>query len=306
MYHLWLYYTPASLYNPQHSPTNANFEFAMFDPATITPAEWESLKHDETATEIESINPASSLLSLWDSSRLHKLQEALRSHVPFWMRKKRATGSVSASLGQGEMEQQDGRRLLEAYKKLWPHAINSFAERILTADAIIQFNKGLCMGALWHLTKVFPDALCRPLIFQFCEMASRMTFEDDSSLQSAILDAYEITEGMMGSPFPTVNKVLPLSADTTLYLASARVSYDGLILKSLDNTIESFHLDYPTNEHDTPISSARLISEPAETSNVHMSSELVKNKIQAGAMKMIAPSRSWRDYPSRDNESLPS
>lgn len=160
--------------------------------------------------------------------------------------------------------------------------------------------------ALWHLTKVFPDALCRPLIFRFCEMASRMTFEDDSSLQSAILDAYEITEGMMGSPFPTVNKVLPLSADTTLYLASARVSYDGLILKSLDNTIESFHLDCPTNEHDTPISSARLISEPAETSNVHMSSELVKNKIQAGAMKMIAPSRSWRDYLSRDNESLPS
>ncbi|CVL10251.1 uncharacterized protein FPRN_00844 [Fusarium proliferatum] len=91
-------YTIPSLYNPQHSPTNANVEFAMVDPATITPAEWESLKHDETATEIESINPASSLLSLW----LHKLQEALRSHVPFWMRKKGATGSVSASLGKAK------------------------------------------------------------------------------------------------------------------------------------------------------------------------------------------------------------
>ncbi|RKL26779.1 hypothetical protein BFJ72_g13561 [Fusarium proliferatum] len=40
----------------------------MVDPATITPAEWESLKHDETATEIESINPASSLLSLCTSA----------------------------------------------------------------------------------------------------------------------------------------------------------------------------------------------------------------------------------------------
>ncbi|KAF5542531.1 hypothetical protein FMEXI_7505 [Fusarium mexicanum] len=163
------------------------------------------------------------------------------------------------------------------------------AERILAAEAIIQLDKGLCIGALWYLTKVLPDALHRPLIFQFCEMASKMTFDDDRSLQSAILDAYEMTEGMMGSPFPAVNKVAPLSADTTLYLGSARVSYDDLILKSLDNTIESLHLDCPTNEQDTPMSSATLIADPAETSDVHMASELVKLKIQADAMKMIAP-----------------
>lgn len=129
-----------------------------------------------------------------------------------------------------------------------------------------------------------------------------MTFEDDSSLQSAILDAYEITKGMMGSPFPTVNKLLPLSADTTLYLASARVSYDDLILKSLDNTIESLHLDCPTNEQNTPINTATLIAELAETSDVHVASELVKLKIQADAMRMIAPLRSWRDYISKDKD----
>ncbi|KAF5235792.1 hypothetical protein FANTH_11489 [Fusarium anthophilum] len=170
--------------------------------------------------------------------------------------------------------------------------MNFLAERMLAADAIIQLDKGLCIGALWYFTKVLPDALYRPLIFQFREMASKMTFDDDRSLQSTILDAREMTEGMMGSPFPTVNRVAPLSADTTLYLGSARVSYDDLILKSLDNTIESLHLDCPTNEQDTPMSSATLIVDPAETSDVHMASELVKLKIQADAMKMITPLRS--------------
>ncbi|KAF4436258.1 hypothetical protein FACUT_6650 [Fusarium acutatum] len=200
------------------------------------------------------------------------------------------------------MEQQDAHRLFEAYKKLWPQAMNSSAERISAADAIIQLDRDLCMGALRHLTQVLPDALYRPLIFLFCEMPSRMTFDDGRSLQSAILDAYEMTEGMMDSPFPTVNKVVPLSADTTLYLASARVSYDDLILKSLDYTIKSLHLDRPTNEPDTPISSAPLIASLAETSDVQMTSELVKLKIQADAMKMIAPLRSWRDYISKDKD----
>ncbi|KAF5651088.1 uncharacterized protein FTJAE_265 [Fusarium tjaetaba] len=204
-------------------------------------------------------------------------------------------------LGQGDMTRRGARRLLEAYK-LWPHAINSVAERILTTDSIVQLNDGLCMGALWHLTEVLPDALYRPLIFQFCETASRMTFDDDRSLQAAILDAYEMTEGMMGSPFPTVHKVLPLSAETTLYLASARVSYDDLILKSLDKTIQSLHLDCPTNEQDTPIDSATLIATLAETSDVHLASELVKLKIQADAMKMVAPLRSWRKYISKDKD----
>ncbi|KAJ9428992.1 hypothetical protein QL093DRAFT_2571734 [Fusarium oxysporum] len=172
-------------------------------------------------------------------------------------------------LGRGDMNQQDARRLLEAYKKLWPQAMNSLAERILTTDAIIQLNKGLCEGALWHLTEVLPDALYRPLIFQFCEMASRLTFDDDTSLPSAILDAYEMIEGTMGNA---------------------------------DSTIASLHLDYPASEQEAPISSARLGSELTETSDLQMARDLVKYKIQADAMISIAPLRSLRDALSRDND----
>uniref|UniRef100_A0A0D2X8V1 Uncharacterized protein n=1 Tax=Fusarium oxysporum (strain Fo5176) TaxID=660025 RepID=A0A0D2X8V1_FUSOF len=112
-------------------------------------------------------------------------------------------------LGRGDMNQQDARRLLEAYKKLWPQAMNSLAERILTTDAIIQLNKGLCEGALWHLTEVLPDALYRPLIFQFCEMASRLTFDDDTSLPSAILDA---TIASLHLDYPASEQEAPISS----------------------------------------------------------------------------------------------
>ncbi|KAF4502951.1 hypothetical protein FAGAP_817 [Fusarium agapanthi] len=222
-------------------PTPMLNVIALADPATITPAEWESLKNDETATEVGPVNPASSLLSLcmtlavYDETGstddlqglLTASQIARGSSKPCTLldEKKGGYWECIRQLGQGEMEQQDAQRLLEAYKELWPQAMNFLADRILAADAIIQLDKGL-----------------------------------------------------------------------------SRVPYDDLILKSLDNTIESLHLGCPTNEQDTLISSATLIADPAETSDVHVASELVKLKIQADAMKMIAPLRSWRDYISKDKD----
>ncbi|KAF5708879.1 hypothetical protein FMUND_10357 [Fusarium mundagurra] len=200
------------------------------------------------------------------------------------------------------MEQQDASRLLAAYKKLWPQAINSFAGTILTANAIVLFHRGLCMGALRHLTEVLPDALYRPLIFQFCTMASLLAIDDDEVLQSTIVNAYQAVEGMMSSPFPEAKTTVPLSADTTLYLASSRVTYNNHLIETIDDRIASLHQDCPANEQEVLVSSARLISVLAETSDVQVASELVKLKIQADAMKMIAPLRSWRDYISKDKD----
>jgi hypothetical protein len=96
--------------------------------------------------------------------------------------------------------------------------MNFLAERMLAADAIIQPDRSLCMGALRHLTEVLLDALYRPLIILFGEMASRMTFDDDRSLQSTIVNAYLAVKRMMSSPFPKSKTTVPLSEETTLNL----------------------------------------------------------------------------------------
>ncbi|KAF5623351.1 hypothetical protein F52700_9973 [Fusarium sp. NRRL 52700] len=139
----------------------------MPDPATITPAEGKPLENvlmciGNMALYDDTGSP--------DASReiLTASQIARGSLKPCtsWMRKKRATWSASASLGKAKWNCEiDVRRLLAAFKKLWPQAMNSLAGRVLTTDAIIQLDRGLRMGALTHLTEALPDAIYRPLIF---------------------------------------------------------------------------------------------------------------------------------------------
>ncbi|KAF5571830.1 hypothetical protein FPHYL_168 [Fusarium phyllophilum] len=251
----------------------------LLHPPSLPPS-GSSPKNDETATGRAS--QSSVFLTVFmNSSRLHKLQEALRSHVPFWTRKKEGYWECIRQLGQGEMEQQDAHRLLEAYKKLWPQAINSFADTILTANAIVLLHRGLCMGALRHLAEVLPDALYRPLIFQFCTMASLLTIDNNEVLQSTVVNAYQAVEGMMNSPFPEAKTTVPLSADTTLYLASSRVKYNDHLIETIDDTIASLHQDCPANAQEAPVSSATLISGLAETLDVQVASKFTQGTSDA-------------------------
>lgn len=70
----------------------------------------------------------------------------------------------------------------------------------------------------------------------------------------------------MDSPFPAFNTVAPLNADTTLYPASARVSYNNHLIKMLDSTTASLYIYYLANEQETPASWARLNLELGEES----------------------------------------
>ncbi|KAF9769065.1 hypothetical protein IL306_013578 [Fusarium sp. DS 682] len=132
-----------------------------------------------------------------------------------------------------------------------------------------------------------------------------MSFTDndsDSSLRSAIVHAYSIIQGTMGTPFPIANTLAPVDADTTLTLASGRLATNDLIMEMVDGLLKQLHVDYRANEQpQPPLTSTQLSERLAQTSDLYMAKDYHNAKVQVDAMRSMTPVLLLRDLLARDS-----
>ncbi|KAM0390875.1 hypothetical protein ACHAQC_007053 [Fusarium culmorum] len=125
-------------------------------------------------------------------------------------------------LGTGNMTKRTASKFIKAYKTnngktLWPNAVTSSTENIITPNAIMRLDAGLSKGALSSVISTpltIPDAFYRTFIVLFCEKFFEFDANNDPGiLADTIARAYELTEACMGSPFPMVHSVKPFRKD---------------------------------------------------------------------------------------------
>ncbi|PTD11242.1 hypothetical protein FCULG_00003773 [Fusarium culmorum] len=120
------------------------------------------------------------------------------------------------------MTKRTASKFIKAYKTnngktLWPNAVTSSTENIITPNAIMRLDAGLSKGALSSVISTpltIPDAFYRTFIVLFCEKFFEFDANNDPGiLADTIARAYELTEACMGSPFPMVHSVKPFRKD---------------------------------------------------------------------------------------------